>query len=163
MNSCFPLIYRAHQRGIASRRGPSRLIWLCACAKYRKNQWWRRQMLDCFLRLQFEPYIRNGCLPFTLANRSVHGLGKLGFVPELRLPLFCTNQFQLPKNGREGLKLVSKMALKKWNTNFRLSVRKNRTTFSDVPLLTDIFRWDKPKSRVPFTFQTDFSETFCKW
>ena len=163
MNSCFPLIYRAHQRGIASRRGPSRLIWLCACAKYRKNQWWRRQMLDCFLRLQFEPYIRNGCLPFTLANRSVHGLGKLGFVPELRLPLFCTNQFQLPKNGREGLKLVSKMALKKWNTNFRLSVRKNRTTFSDVPLLTDIFRWDNPKSRVPFTFKMDFSETFCKW
>ena len=33
------------------------------------------------------------------------------------------------------LKLVSKMALKKWNTNFRLqcSVRKNRTIFSDVP------------------------------
>ena len=120
-------------------------------------------MLDCFLRLQFEPYIRNGCLPFTLANRSVHGLGKLGFVPELRLPLFCTNQFQLPKNGREGLKLVSKMAVKKWNTNFRLSVRKNRTTFSDVPLLPDIFRWDNPKSRVPFTFQTDVSETFCKF
>ena len=85
-------------------------------------------MLGCFLRLQFEPYIHNGCLPFTLANRSVHGLGKR-FVPELRLPLFCTNQFQLPKNGREGLKLVSKMAVKKWNTNFRLSVRKNRTTF----------------------------------
>ena len=162
MNSCFPFIYRAHQHSVASRRGPSRLIWLWACAKYRKNQWWHRQMLGCFLRLQFEPYIHNGCLPFTLANRSVHGLGKW-FVPELRLPLFCTNQFQLPKNGREGLKLVSKMAVKKWNTNFRSSVRKNRTTFSDVPLLPDIFRWDNPKSRVPFTFQTDFSETFCKW
>ena len=56
-----------------------------------------------------------------------------------------TNQFHLPKNDRQGLKtkndahslllkLVSKMALKKW-TNFRLqcSVGKNRTIFSDVP------------------------------
>lgn len=47
----------------------------------------------------------------------------------------CTNPFHLPKNGRGGLKLVLKiMALKKWNTNFRLgnsgnSVRKNKTTF----------------------------------
>lgn len=33
----------------------------------------------------------------------------------------CTNPFHLPKNGRGGLKLVLKiMALKKWNTNFRL-------------------------------------------
>ena len=53
----------------------------------------------------------------------------------------CTNQFYLPKNDREGLKLVSKIALKKWNTNLRLeySVPKNRTTFSDVPLLPEIF------------------------
>ena len=27
-----------------------------------------------------------------------------------------------------------------------------RTTFSDVPLLPKIFRWNDPKSRVPFTF-----------
>ena len=49
----------------------------------------------------------------------------------------CTNQFHLPENDREVLKLVSKMALKKWNTNFCLeySVRKNRTTCSDVLLL----------------------------
>ena len=113
----------------------------------------------CFLRLQFEPYIHNGCLPFAWQNRSVHGLSKW-FVQELRLPLFCTNQFQLPKNGREGLKLVSKMALKKWNTNFRLFVRKNRSSFSDVPFLPEIFRWDNPKSRVPFTFQPDFPEKF---
>ena len=42
---------------------------------------------------------------------------------------------------------MSKIALKKSNTNFRLeySVRKNRTTFSDVPLLPEIFRWNDPK------------------
>ena len=43
----------------------------------------------------------------------------------------------LPNNDREGLKLVSKMALKKWKTKFRLeySVRKNRSTFSERDLL----------------------------
>ena len=30
----------------------------------------------------------------------------------------CTNQFHLPENGREGLKLVLNMALKKWITSF---------------------------------------------
>ena len=52
-----------------------------------------------------------------------------------------------PKNGREDPKLVSKMALKKLNTNFCLehSVRENRTIFSDVPLLPENFRWNGPK------------------
>jgi len=40
----------------------------------------------------------------------------------------CTNQFLWPKNGHKGLKLVSKMALKKWNSTFwwELSVRKTQ-------------------------------------
>ena len=110
------------------------------------------------------------CLPFTGANRSVHGLGKWfakfrtgKFRPEIAFTV-CTNQFHLPKNDREGLKPVSKMALKKWNSNFHLenSVRKNRTTFSDVLLLPGIFRWNDPKSRVPFTFQQDFPANFGK-
>ena len=42
------------------------------------------------------------------------------------------------------------------------SIRKNRTTFSDVPLLPEIFRWNDPKSRVTYIFQPDFPETFCK-
>ena len=43
--------------------------------------------------------------------------------------------------------LVLKSALKKRNTNFCLehSVRKNGTTFSDVPLLLLTFRWNDPK------------------
>ena len=77
----------------------------------------------------------------------------------------CTNQFHLPENGREGLKLVSNMALKKWNTNFcrGYSIRKIRTIFSDVPLLLEIFRWNDEKSHVSFTFQPHFPESFCKW
>ena len=35
-------------------------------------------------------------------------------------------------------------------------------TFSDVPLLPEIFLWNDQKSRVPFTSQPDFPETFCK-
>ena len=30
----------------------------------------------------------------------------------------------------------------------------------DFPLLPEIFRWNDPKSRVPFTFQPDFPENF---
>ena len=104
-----------------------------------------------------------------MGNRSVYGLGK--WYAKFRTGKFssgiaftiCTDQFHLTENGREGLKLVSKMALRKWNTNFRLEyfVRKNRTTFSDVPLLPEIFRWEDPKSRVPFTFEPDFPENSC--
>ena len=47
---------------------------------------------------------------------------------------------------------VSKMTLKKWNTNFRLehSVLKNRTTFSDVPLLSEISHRNDPTQKVVF-------------
>ena len=78
-----------------------------------------------------------GCLPLTWANRSVYGLSK--WYAKFRTGKFssgiaftiCTDQFHLTENGREGLKLVSKMALRKWNTNFRLEyfVRKTGLPF----------------------------------
>ena len=91
-----------------------------------------------------------GCLPFTWVNRSGHGLGK--WYAKFKTSKFrnrvyhCTYQFHLPENDREGLMLVSKMALKKWNANFCLQyfVRKNRTSFSDVPLLPEIFPLERP-------------------
>ena len=66
----------------------------------------------------------------------------------LRLYLLCSwhvqrcmldSVFVLWFNSRDGLKLVSKMALKKWKTNFRLkySIWENRTTLKDVPLLPE--------------------------
>ena len=64
-------------------------------------------------------------------------------------------------NLPKGLKLISKMALKKWNTNFHVeySIPKNRTTFSDVPLLPVIFCWNDQKgvfhllsNRIPVQF-----------
>ena len=70
----------------------------------------------------------------------------------------CANQLHLPKKDREGLKLFLKMALNKCNTNFRLeySVRKNRTTFSDVPLL----RWNDPKCHVHLLSKRIFRKRF---
>ena len=64
------------------------------------------------------------------------------------------------------------MAVKSWNgikhdfkevdMNFHVEhyVQKNRTTFSDVPSLLEIFGQNDPKRGVPYTFQPDFSETF---
>ena len=47
---------------------------------------------------------------------------------------------------------------------FEIFRPKNRTSFSDVPLLLEIFRWNEdPKSRLLFTFQQNFPESFCKW
>ena len=107
-------------------------------------------------------------VPVTWANWSVHGLGKWyakfmtsKFSPGIAFTI-CTNQFHLPENDREGLKLVSKMALKSgtrisaWNT----AVRKNRTDLFRCSVGTRNFRWNDPKRRAPFTFQPDFPETF---
>ena len=101
---------------------------------------------------------------FTWSNQSVHGLGK--WYAKMWTDEFCAgtafticaNQLHLPKNDREGLKLFLKMALNKCNTNFRLeySVRKNRTTFSDVPLL----RWNDPKCHVHLLSKGIFRKRF---
>ena len=49
------------------------------------------------------------------------------------------------------------MVLKKWKNKKQTNIT---TTFSDVPLLPEIFYWNDPKSPVPFTLQPDFPETF---
>ena len=68
----------------------------------------------------------NDCLLFTWANRSVHGLGR--WISSRNR----THEFHLPKNRLERVKLVSKMGLKKWNTDFLLEHydRKNWTTLT---------------------------------
>ena len=96
------------------------------------------------------------CLPFTRTYHSVHGLGK--WKPKFSASrcrsgiafTICTNQFHWLKNGRENLKLVWRVALKKRHTD-----RKNRKTFSDIPvdpLLLQSFHWNVPKSCQVFCF-----------
>ena len=80
-------------------------------------------------------------------SRLVH------FAPESCVPFAqISSIFQI--NGRESLKLVPEMAVKKWNTNFRLehAVQKNGNDISYNPFLQEIFHRNDPKSRIPFTF-----------
>ena len=41
--------------------------------------------------------------------------------------------------------------------------RENRTTFSEVPFIPEIFQWDEPKTCVPFSSQPEFPEFLGKW
>ena len=86
----------------------------------------------------------------------------VNFVPESRLP-FAQISSIYQKNGRESIKLISKVALKKWNKNFRETFRLEKQDYLFRCSITGNFRRNDPKSRVPFTFQSDFPETFCKW
>ena len=76
---------------------------------------------------------------FTVWVNNSQSSGLVKFRPGIAFTI-CTTQFHLPENCQEGLKLVSKMALKKCNTNFRLeySIRKNRTTILYFPLLSEM-------------------------
>ena len=78
-----------------------------------------------------------GCLLFTWANWSVHGLDKRyaqfrtgKFHPRIAFTI-ATNQFHLPKNNREDLNPVSKMVFNKWNMDFcwEYTVRKKGLPF----------------------------------
>ena len=35
--------------------------------------------------------------------------------------------------------------------------------FSGIPFIPENFKWNEPKSRVPFTLQPEFLEFFGKW
>ena len=107
--------------------------------------------------------ILNGCLPFTRAKRSVHDGFEQMLIKIQELKCFpgivfaiCTNQLQLPKNGRERLKPVSKTGFEETEQGFPFGTfqrgKQNRTTFLEVPLLPEVLHRNDPKSHVPFTF-----------
>ena len=85
----------------------------------------------------------------------------LNFAPQSRLPF--VQILSIYRDGREGLKLESKMAENKWSQFPFETFRPERQDyfFKSAPLLPKLFRWYDTKSRVPFTFQPDFPETFC--
>ena len=121
-----------------------------------------------------EEGIHIGCLPFAWADRSIgprfrqmvrKNSGLVSFVPESRLPFVQIKSVRFtgkrPRRAETGIKLK---AWKKWNANFRLeySFRKNRTSFSDVPLLPEISCWNDPKKACSIYFPTGFSRNVCK-
>ena len=83
-------------------------------------------------------------------------LERENFAPESRLSIAQISH--LPKNGRETLNRVSKMAFKKLNTNFPLKhfVLKQRTTFSEITLLP----LEVPEMSFSFNFPTGFSGNY---
>ena len=61
----------------------------------------------------------------------------------------------LPKNGGEGLKLVSKMALKEWNTNCRLEYSIRNYLFR-CSVASGSFSLGRPKKSCSIYFPTGF-------
>ena len=98
-------------------------------------------------------------------NRAQNS-GLVNCVPKLPLPFVQISSIYRKKKkkttGREGLKLVSIMALNKWNTNFRLeySFRKNRTKFFRCSVAPRNFPLERPKKQCSIFFPTGFSGNF---
>ena len=111
---------------------------------------------------------------------SIHGLGKWytkfrtgKFRPGIAVTI-CTNRLNLPKKRPRRPEPGIKDGFEEMDHEFPFGIfrpekKKNRTTFSNVPLLPFAFaRLNSPfpfyachagsKSRVPFTFQPDFPE-----
>ena len=86
--------------------------------------------------------------------------GLVNFVPSIAFTISTirTNQFHLPKNGCEGLKLVSRMASKKWNTNFHLeySTRKKQDYLFRRSVDLGNFPSGTPKKSFSIYFPTGF-------
>jgi len=124
--------------------------WLvCTRAGSQLFSQYRRSNVWLFILLIVQ---NHGCLPFTWANRSVHGLDKWweqfwtgnDFVLKQRLPC-CTSQFHLLKNSlhyrpETGIKDGFEETRTRRQVRLKNSVLKNRTTLSDMPLLPEIFR-----------------------
>ena len=85
-------------------------------------------------------YLFYGCLPFTWANRSVHGSGKWfvkfrtgKFRPGIAFAT-CTNQFHLPENGREGLEYSNRktgLPFRTFRCSQKFTTGKTQTIVSD--------------------------------
>ena len=85
--------------------------------------------------------------------------------PSIAVAILKSTRTLAKKKSREGLELVSKLKNGQMEHKFPFGIpdRENGSTFSDVPFIWEIFRWDEPKWRVPFTAQPEFPGFFCKW
>ena len=106
------------------------------------------------------------CLPFTWTNRSVHSVDKWyakfrtdKFCPGIALTI-CTKKFNFPKNDLKGLKMVSKMALKKWDTKFPFGIFLSGITGPPFQMFVapKLFPMERPKKWCSIYFATGFSE-----
>ena len=85
----------------------------------------------------------------------------------------CTNQIQLPKKRprkpetsiKDAFKEKEHEAVSNSVVTIPSSIRRSRTTFSEIPFLIASVHLplERPEKLCLFTFQLDFPETFCKW
>ena len=93
----------------------------------------------------------------TICSRSGQIINK-----ESALPLAQINP-TYRRDSRKSLKLLLKVVLNSWNTNFHLknSHRENKTTFPDVtPLLPEICHWNDPELSVFYSLTENFPKRF---
>ena len=107
---------------------------------------------------------KRDCSQSTVWANGEQNSGKVNFVADSSLP-FVQISFIYRKTAAKAWNWYQRWLWSKWKTNFRLehSVLKNRTAFSEVPLLLENFYWNDPNGLVPFILQPDFPEIFCKW
>ena len=103
-------------------------------------------------------YLHGQTGQFTVWANGTQNSGQVNFIPESCFSFAKISSF----NRKTAAKALNWYQRWLWRNGTRISVpsRKNKTTFSDVLLLREIFWWNDSKSRVPFTSQPDFSETF---
>ena len=103
---------------------------------------------------------------FTVKADGKQNSRLVNFVPEQRLPFAKISFIYRKRLGRRATGIKDSFEEVEHEFpfgTFRPQKKKNRTTLSDVPLLPEIFHWNDPKSRVPFSFQQNFPDTFCTW
>ena len=83
----------------------------------------------------------------------------VNFVPESRLP-FAQISSIYQKNGRESIKLISKVALKKWNKNFRETFRLEKQDYLFRCSITGNFPPERPQKSCSFYFPIRFPGNF---
>ena len=86
--------------------------------------------------------------------------GLANFIPESPLTFVQFDSLSIKRPRRPETNVKDSSEKQKNLKKFRWEhfVRKNRTTFPDVPLLPEIPRRNDQKN-----YQPDFPETFCKW
>ena len=121
----------------------------------------RNQRMEWWISTRFPLQVDMSCLPYIDKGKPVGSrFGQMVRKIQDRY-ISCRNRFYhmyrsvpLPKNNRESLKQVSKIVFNLWYTSgTRISAWNNRSTFSDVPLHPEMFRWNDS-----FTFQPNFPD-----
>ena len=120
-------------------------------SQHRRSHVW----LFTFLIVQ-----NHGCLlgRFTVLANSEQNSRLANFLPESCLPLVQISSI-FRKNGRENLELVSKMALKKWNTN-SVQCGTFRPDKQDYLFKCSVAHGNFSMKRPKKSFSICF---FCKW